>query len=380
MANVSIPFNVPFRTGTEDRYLQQVLQGRGYGGDGPFARRCQTFLQEYLQVPRAYLTTSCTAALEMAAMLLQLEPGDEVLVPSYTFVATASAFMRSGARPVFVEVDPDTMMMDPVDAERRVTARTRAIVPIHYAGIACEIDALAALAARHGLTLIEDAAQGYDAKIDSRWLGSIAPMATFSFHETKNLHCGLGGALIVNDERFVDMADAIWQRGTDRTRMLRGMVDKYTWIAVGSSFYPTELQAAFLLDQLEHTRRSTEERRVSWQTYRDGLQSLEKAGRLSMQRIQGERSNNYHCFYLLLPSNAERESLREYLQRQGISAYTHYVPLHSSPMGLQLGYRAEDLPRTEDLANRLLRLPVWAGLPQEQARHVVDQIHAWAAL
>jgi dTDP-4-amino-4,6-dideoxygalactose transaminase len=378
MAQGTIPFNVPFRTGTEGRYLTQVLEGRGYGGDGPFARRCQQFLQQYLEVPRAYLTTSCTAALEMSAMLLQLEPGDEVLVPSYTFVATASAFMRSGARPVFVEVDPDTMMMDPADAEARITARTRAIVPIHYAGIGCTIEAFQDLSARRGLTLIEDAAQAYDAQHNGRWLGSFAPMATFSFHETKNLHCGLGGALILNDDRFVDQADAIWQRGTDRTRMLRGMVDKYTWVAVGSSFYPTELQAAFLLDQLEHTRDSTEQRRPAWEAYRQRMEPLVQAGRLAVQRVDAGQTNNFHCFYVLLPTEAERESLRKHLQGQAISAYTHYVPLHSSPMGQQLGYRAEDLPVTENLAARLLRLPMWAGLPAEDAHRIADAIDVWA--
>lgn len=373
-----IPFNVPFRTGTEHRYLEQVLGGRGYGGDGPFARRCQTFLQDWLKVPRAWLTTSCTAALEMAAMLLSLEPGDEVLVPSFTFVATASAFMRAGARPVFVEVDEATMTMDVEDARRRITPRTRAIVPIHYAGIACDILALRELARAHNLVLIEDAAQGLDAWLHGQPLGTFGSLATFSFHETKNLHCGLGGALVTTEEHWIDRADALWQRGTDRTRMLKGMADRYTWIEVGSSFYPTELQAAFLLDQLEHVTQSTTARAQAWNRYAQRLAPGAAEGRWRLQDVAPGQRGNHHCFYLLLPDAAQRESLRVHLQAQQIAAYVHYVPLHSSPMGLRLGWRADDLPRTEDLANRLLRLPLWAGLPASTADRVVDAIDAWS--
>ncbi len=380
MANSPIPFNVPFRTETEGRYMNQLLAGSGFGGDGPFARRCQTEIERFCGSGKAYLTTSCTAALEMAAMLVNLGPGDEFIVPSYTFVASASAFMRTGARPVFVEVDEATMMIDLDDVRRRITPATRAIIPVHYAGIPCDIEGVMALAREHGLLVIEDAAQGYDARLGGQHLGTFGVAGTFSFHETKNLHCGLGGALLVNDPALIDRADALWQRGTDRTRMLRGAVDKYTWITVGSSFYPTEFQAAYLLDQLEHARASTEARARVEREYRAGLSDLLQGGRMQAQARHPRAESNHHCFYVLLPDNAQRESLRVWLQEQKISAYTHYVPLHSSPMGLSLGNRVNDLPRTEELAGRLLRLPMFASMTTEQTDIVCDAIRRWASL
>lgn len=375
----AVPFNVPFRTGSEHRYVQQVLEGRGYGGDGPFARRCQNLLQELIGAPRVYLTTSCTAALEMAGMLLDLQPGDEFLVPSYTFVASASAFMRCGAKPVFVDIDESTMMMDLNDLRAKITPRCRLIVPVHYGGVGCDMEGVMAIAREFGLQVVEDAAQAFDATVNGRPLGTFAPLGTLSFHETKNLHCGLGGALIVNDPNLIDRADALWQRGTDRTRMLRGAVDKYTWVTVGSSFYPTEFQAAFLLDQLEHVHQSTRERGRVTDIYRRELAPLFEQGRFVTQVAPPVSTTNHHCFYLLLPTEAERESLRRWLQGQGISAYTHYVPLHSSPVGLGLGNRAEDLPVTESAANRLLRLPMYASLASVDVLTVTDAIAGWAA-
>jgi dTDP-4-amino-4,6-dideoxygalactose transaminase len=379
MAHLPIPFNVPFRTETEGRHMNQLLASSGFGGDGPFARRCQAEIERFCGSGKAYLTTSCTAALEMAAMLVNLGPGDDFLVPSYTFVASASAFMRNGARPIFVEVDEATMMIDLDDARRRLTPATKAIVPVHYAGIPCDIEGVMAFAAEHNLLVIEDAAQGYDARLDGRHLGTFGVAGTFSFHETKNLHCGLGGALLVNDPALIDRADALWQRGTDRTRMLRGAVDKYTWITVGSSFYPTEFQAAYLLDQLEHAATSTGARARVEAEYREGLRELLQGGRLRAQELNPRATSNHHCFYVLLPTNEEREGLRIWLQERRISAYTHYVPLHSSPMGLSLGNRVDDLVRTEELAGRLLRLPMYASMTTEETAVVCQAINDWAA-
>lgn len=372
-----IPFNVPWLAGNEQAMITEAFANRVFGGHGPFARRCMRHLEELHGAQRALITSSCTGALEMAALLLNLQPGDEVLVPSFTFVATASAFLRCGARPVFVEVDPRTMTMCPVDAERRITKRTRAIAPIHYAGISADMTALQALATTHNLVIVEDAAQGLDAFLDGQRLGTFAPLAAFSFHETKNIHCGIGGALLVNDPQYVERAEFIWHRGTDRSRMLRGMTDKYTWVELGSSFYPSDLQAAFLLAQLESLDRNTAERGRAWNHYQEQLAPLAAAGLFALPTIAENQRINYHCYFLLARTAQERENLRVHLADRGIAAYVHYVPLHSSPMGRRLGWRAQDLPVTEDTANRLLRLPMHTALSDEDLQRVTDAIRAF---
>jgi dTDP-4-amino-4,6-dideoxygalactose transaminase len=290
-----IPFSVPWLSGREDVYLREVFENRIFGGHGPFTKRCMALLEAMHDAKRALLTTSCTAALEMAAMLSNVGPGDEVIVPSYTFVATASAFLRTGATLVFAEVDPATMTLDLADVERRITPATRAIVPIHYGGIAADVAALSALADAHGLLLVEDAAQGLDAWLDGRRLGTFAPLSAFSFHETKNIHAGLAGALLLHDDELVERAEFIWHRGTDRTRMLRGMTDKYTWVELGSSFYPAEIQAAFLLAQLESLAENTRLRGVAWRTYETALRPLADAGHFHAPTIDDRRQTNHHA-------------------------------------------------------------------------------------
>jgi len=369
-----IPFNVPFLSGDEERYLTEAFGNRVFGGHGPFTRRCQAWLEDALGVPKSLLTTSCTAALEMSALLLDIGPNDEVIVPSYTFVATASAFLRAGATIVFCEIDPSTMTMDPDDVASRMTERTRAIVPVHYAGYAAPMQALADLAHAHDAVVVEDAAQGLDASYNDVRLGTFAPLACLSFHETKNIHCGLGGALLINDPSMVERAEFAWHRGTDRSRMLRGMTDKYTWVEMGSSFYPSDLQAAFLLAQLEALERNTRERRAVWDAYEAALRPLADAGLLHLPTLAPGMKHNAHAYFLLTRTADEREQLRLHLAGLGISAYSHYVPLHSSPMGHRLGYHRDDLPVTEDSAARLLRLPMHTSLTPHDVERVITAV------
>jgi dTDP-4-amino-4,6-dideoxygalactose transaminase len=359
---MTIPFNIPYVAGRELEYIQQVIASRAFAGNNAFTRRVQALLEARTRTRHALLTHSCTAALEMSALLLDLGPGDEVVMPSYTFCATASAFLRTGARPVFCEVDPATMMIDVADAARRVTPRTRAIVPVHYAGIAADMDAVAALAAAKGLAVVEDAAQGYESSLRGVPLGTLSRLGCLSFHETKNLHCGLGGALLINDPALLDRAEAVWERGTNRAKKLKGLVDKYTWIELGSSFYPTELQAAFLLAQLEAAGDNLAIRKRIHDGYMEGLAPVFARGLLRPLAIGPDRVINYHALPLILNSIAEGDALREYLVKRGIQAFIGYVPLHSSPMGHKLGYRTEDLPLTEEYAQRVLRMPFHHGL------------------
>lgn len=363
-------FNIPYLAGTEMQYLSQVVASRQFAGNGPFTKRVHSFLEDRYGISHVLLTHSCTGALELAALVLDTGPGDEVIVPSYTFVSTASAFLRTGATIVFCEVDPNTMNLDVDDVAGRVTSRTKAIVPVHYGGIGAEMTALATLADAHGIVLVEDAAQGVEARIGNRWLGTIAPLGTVSFHETKNLHSGLGGALYVNDRDLFDKAEDVWERGTNRTKMFKGLVDKYSWVELGSSFYPSELQAAFLLAQLESIDRNHEERRALYEVYRQELQPLADEGMFTLPVIASDRTINYHSFFLMAPSGEAADGLREDLKKQGIHAYIGYVPLHSSPMGLRLGYAPEDLPVTEEYASRVLRLPFHNEMSTDDAQLV----------
>ncbi len=368
---MTIRFNEPYVTGNELGYLQQVLENGHFGGNGAFTRRVHEWLSDRHGCQTVLLTHSCTAALEMSALLLDLQPGDEVIVPSFTFVSSATAFLRERAKVVFCEVEPETMTMDVADVARRITPRTRAIVPVHYAGVGVDMAALMELADAHDLVVIEDAAQGLDARRDGQLLGTFGALSTFSFHETKNLHSGLGGALYVNDPRLVDRAWVLWERGTDRRRFFKGLVDKYSWVDMGSSFYPSELQAAFLLAQLEALDANTAGRERVWRAYAEGLAPMAAEGRVKLPAIPDNCESNYHAFSIRLNSPAEADAMRKRLNRGGVQAVIHYVPLHDSPMGRKLGYAPEDLPVTRHEAASLLRLPLHDNLSDADLNKVI---------
>ncbi len=351
------PFHVPYVTGNEMAYLAEVVASRQFAGNGPFTKRIHRLLEDRYDIPHVLLTHSCTGALELAALLLGLGPGDEVIVPSYTFCSTASAFLRTGAKIVFCEIDPATMNLDIEDVTRRVTPATKVIAPVHYGGIGADMDGLMSLVSGSPITLVEDAAQGVEAAIGDQWLGTIGALGAVSFHETKNLHSGLGGALYINDSELFDKAEDIWERGTNRTKMFKGVVDKYGWVELGSSFYPSELQAAFLLSQLESIDQNSEERRLIYATYDHFLRPLAGDATFALPVVEPDRSINFHSYFIIASSGDGADALREDLKSQDIHAYIGYVPLHSSPMGMRLGYVAEDLPVTEAYAHRVLRLP-----------------------
>lgn len=369
-----IPFNKPYISGQELEYVSQAI-GRGeIAADGKFTKACVALIKERFGVHRALMTPSCTAALEMAALLCDVGPGDEVIVPSYTFVSTVNAFVLRGARPVFVDIRPDTLNMDEAAVKAAITERTRAIVPVHYAGVGCDMDAIMALARPRKIRVVEDAAQGVHAYYRGRALGSIGDLATYSFHDTKNYVCGEGGALLINDPALVERAEIIRDKGTNRARFFRGEIDKYTWVDVGSSFLPAELSGAFLLAQLERLEPIRERRREVFERYDAGLEPLEQRGLLRRPRVPAECQQNYHMFYILLESARVCDALASHLRQRGIQSVTHYVPLHLSPMGRKWGYNEGDLPRTEDLAVRLLRLPMNYYVTPENQDEVVQAI------
>lgn len=372
-----IPFNKPFIAGKELYYIAQAVTLGNIGGDGHFTQQCCRLLEERFGITRVLLTPSCTAALEMAAMLCGLEPGDEVILPSYTFVSTASAVARLGARPVFIDIRPDTLNLDETLVEPAITPRTRAIFPVHYAGVACEMEPILALARRHNLMVVEDAAQGVNAFSNGRPLGTLGHMGTYSFHETKNYICGEGGALCLNRPDLIERAEIIRDKGTNRKQFLRGQVDKYTWVDIGSSYVPSEICAAFLYAQLELLDPITERRRTLYEFYQHHLGSLETEGLLRLPYLPPDRAGNFHMFYIVLPDHPTRNALMTHLQQQGILAVFHYVPLHSSPMGKTFGYQAADLPITEDISRRLLRLPFYYELSEADQAEVVNQIRAF---
>lgn len=371
-----IRFNEPYITGGELAYIQQVIENGGFAGNGDFTKRASALLAERFHTPHVLLTHSCTAALEITALVYDLGPEDEVILPSFTFVSTASAFLRTGAKLVFCEVDPQTMTVDVDDVARRITDRTKLIAPIHYAGVGADMTALAALAAERNVHLVEDAAQGLGATHNGRWLGTFGELASFSFHETKNIHCGLGGALFVNNADLFDRAEDIWERGTNRTKMFRGLVDKYRWVELGSSFYPTELQAAFLLSQLEDLDQNTASRRPIFEAYRERLEPLAERGLLAVQQIDPANTHNYHACYAIFDSPEVCDKVRLHLVAKKINAFIGYVPLHSSPMGLKLGYQADDLPLTEEYSQRLLRFPLHHLMEVDDAHRIVDEIES----
>lgn len=376
--NKQIPFNWPHMTGNELYYIAEAHSNGSLAGDGPFTKRCHQWLEERTGCPKALLTHSCTAALEMTALMLDIQPGDEIIMPSYTFVSTANAFVLRGGVPVFVDIREDTLNLDERLIEAAISSRTRAIVPVHYAGVACEMDTIMAIANRHGLKVVEDAAQGVMASYKGRALGTIGDFGAYSFHETKNVISGEGGALLVNDRTLALRAEIIREKGTDRSRFFRGEVDKYTWQHVGSSFLPGELIAAFLWAQLEEAEKITKDRLNSWQRYHDLLEPLEAKGILRRPIVPKDCEHNAHMYYVLLDSAIKRQDVLNDFKKNSISAVFHYVPLHASPAGKRYGKISGDLKITEGLAERLLRLPIWVGLAEEDQKNVVSILEKFA--
>jgi dTDP-4-amino-4,6-dideoxygalactose transaminase len=360
----TIPFNKPFLTGRELDYIAEAHRNGHLAGNGQFSKRCAAWLEERIGSTKALLTHSCTGALEMSAILAEVGPGDEVIMPSFTFVSTANAFVLRGATPVFVDIRPDTLNLDETLIEAAITPRTKAIVPVHYAGVGCAMDAIQAIAERHGLVVIEDAAQGLLAAIDGRPLGGIGHLAALSFHETKNIISGEGGALLINDTRFAERAEIIWEKGTNRAQFFRGQVDKYTWVDVGSSFLPGEITAAFLWAQMEQAEAITERRLAIWARYHEAFAPLEAAGFVQRPVVPPDSRPNGHMYQLLLPDLASRTRFIDELKAHDIHPVFHYVPLHDSPYGRAVGRAAGDLPWTRSVSDRLVRMPFWLGLEE----------------
>jgi len=371
MSNKPIPFGWPYMTGKELYYIAEAHFNGFLAGDGPFTKKCHSWLEARSGCSKALLTHSCTAALEMAAILLDIQPGDEVIMPSYTFVSTANAFVLRGGVPVFVDIREDTLNLNEELIEAAITPRTRAIVPVHYAGVSCELDAIMTIARRHGVKVVEDAAQGVMATYNGRALGSIGDLGAYSFHQTKNVISGEGGALLVNDPSMALRAEIIREKGTDRSRFYRGEVDKYTWQEPGSSFLPGELIAAFLWAQLEEAEQITHQRLIAWQHYHDLLKPLETEGALRRPIVPEGCRHNAHMYYVLLPKASQRQMVLRELNRHQVNAVFHYVPLHSSPAGQRYSRTHGDLPVTNSTAARLIRLPLWVGLSEAQQEEVV---------
>jgi dTDP-4-amino-4,6-dideoxygalactose transaminase len=371
---ITIPFNRPCFEGNEQVYMAEAVRRTWISGDGHFTKLCHQLLEHELKVPKVLLSTSCTDALEMSALLLRIEPGDEVIVPSFTFVSTVNAFVLRGARPVFVDVRPDTLNLDETLLERRITSRTRAIVPVHYAGVGCEMDSILELAGKHRIAVVEDNAHGLFGRYRGRLLGTLGALATQSFHETKNFSCGEGGALILNDPNLIERAEILREKGTNRSRFFRGQVDKYSWVDVGSSFLPSDLLAAFLYAQLEARERIQAKRRRIWERYAAGLQDWAERRGVGTPQVPAHCEQSFHMFYLILPSEARRQALINHLRERGIGSVFHYLPLHLSEMGRKFGGRDGDCPVTEDLSARLVRLPFFNDLDEADQDRVIAAV------
>ena len=373
-----IPFNRPYLTGNELPYMEDVLHSlndRGHiSGDGKYTKKVQDFFQEKFGAKKALMTTSCTTALEMATRLLNLKPGDEVIVPSYTFSSTANPVILAGAKPVFADIQEDTLNINPDEIRRKISPKTKAIYPVHYAGVACQMDEIMEIAREHDLKVVEDAAQGVNAKYKGKFLGTVGDFGCYSFHETKNYVCGEGGALLINtdDPKIIERAEIIREKGTNRSKFHRGEVDKYTWVDIGSSYLPSDLLAAFLFAQLERLDEILRMRVNIWNAYYTALKPLETQGLIQLPIVPDYAKHNAHLFYVLFKDEPTRDCIMARLKDNGISAVFHYVPLHSSPVGLGLGNRNEDLPVTEKMSGRLLRLPIYAGMTSPQYNFVID--------
>jgi dTDP-4-amino-4,6-dideoxygalactose transaminase len=377
MTDITIPFNRPYSTGKELEYIGQAVQSGHISGDGAFSKKVHQMLEAALGVHKVLLTTSCTHALEMSALLLDIQPGDEVITPSFTFVSTINAFVLRGAKPVFVDVRPDTLNLDETLLEQAITPRTKAILVVHYAGVACEMDTIMAIANRHKIPVVEDNAHALFARYKGRYLGTFGVMATQSFHETKNFQCGEGGALIINDPQYAERAEIIREKGTNRSRFFRGQVDKYTWVDVGSSFLPSDMLAAFLKAQLEARDDIQGRRERIWNRYNSGLQDWADQYDVQLPTIPAQCEQSYHMFYMVLPSLASRQALIAHLKEQGILSVFHYLPLHLSDMGRQYGGQPGDCPVTERLGDCLLRLPFYNDLTEADQTRVIEAIQSF---
>jgi len=374
---IRIPFNRPFATGKEIDYIRAAIATPKLSGDGPYTAQCHGLLEQSLGIQKALLTTSCTHALEMAALLLNIAPEDEVIVPAFTFPATANAFALRGARPVFVDIRADTLNIDESQIEQRITERTKAIFVVHYAGVGCEMDTILAIARRHGIGVVEDNAHGLYGRYRGRNLGTLGQLAALSFHETKNFSCGEGGALLINDVRFNQRAEILREKGTNRSQFFRGEIDKYTWVDIGSSYLPADLLAAFLRAQLEHRDQIQSMRRKIWETYARELAPWAESSGIRLPIVPAECEQSYHMFHVIMPSFQRRQALISHLAGFGILGVFHYLPLHLSPMGLRFGGRQGDCPVTEDLADRLLRLPFFTGMSSSEQSQVIDAVRAF---
>jgi len=374
MSGRIIKFNEPYITGNEIDYIKEVFKNNHFQGNGPFTKKVQSLLESYLGVKKVLLTDSCTSALEISALLLKQTDNDEVILPSYTFSSTASAFARAGYKLVFADVDPNDMMISSNSISEKITVNTRVIVPVHYAGLCSDLDPILKLAEAANVDIVEDAAQALGSTYKGQKLGTIGRLGCFSFHETKNIHAGLAGALIINDESLIERATYVWERGTNREAVLNGVADKYTWVEIGGSFYPTELQAAFLLAQLESLDVNLSERKKIYNVYSDNLAGLKMDKSLHFPEAANNQVINYHAFFIVLKSEKECDYVREYLLDHKVSAYIGYVPLHSSPVGIKMGNSCEDLPITEEYSRRVLRLPLHNNMSVEDAENICSYI------
>jgi len=375
-----VPFNKAIPLGREYEYMAQAIESGTVSGDGKFTHKCHALLQATLGVHKVLLTTSCTHALEMAAILLNIREGDEVICPSFTFVSTINAFIMRGAKPVFIDVRPDTLNLDETLLEDLITPRTKAVLPVHYAGVGCEMDVIVEVAGKHGVAVVEDNAHGLFGKFKGQWLGTFGGMATQSFHETKNFACGEGGALLINDFRFEDRAEIIREKGTNRSRFYRGQIDKYTWVDIGSSYLPSDLLAAFLYAQLELREQIQTRRMQIWERYNTELESWCREHGIRPPYVPAHCDQAYHMFYMLMPSFAIRQGLIAHLKEHGVQAAFHYPPLHTADMGMQQGYREGDFPVTEDISDRLVRLPLFNGMTDDQQSRVIDAVLSFGTL
>ena len=369
-----IPFNKPPYVGTEPEYMMKAISNRKICGDGEFTKKCNTWIEEKTGTSKALLTTSCTQALEMAALLTDIEPGDEVIMPSFTFVSTANAFVMRGARIVFVDIRPDTQNIDEKLIENAITDKTKAIVPVHYAGVGCEMDTILDIGRKHGIRVVEDAAQGVMSTYKGRGLGSLGDFGCYSFHETKNYSMGEGGAILIRNEADIERAEIVREKGTDRSRFLRGQVDKYTWVDCGSSYLPSDINAAYLWAQLEEADKINQNRLASWNMYYERLKPLEEKGILQLPYIPAECEHNAHMFYIKTGGLEERTALTAYLKDAGVGSAFHYVPLHSAPAGERFGVMAGEDRYTTNTHERLLRLPMYYGLTEEEIEKACNRI------
>lgn len=376
---MTIPFNKPFLAGKELYYIADSVMSGKIAGDGKYGRQCEAILGNLLGGDsKVLLTTSCTSALEISAMLLGIQEGDEVILPSYTFVSTANAFCIRGAKPVFVDLDPATLNLDVEKVAEAITARTKAIIPVHYAGYSCDMDKLLAVASAHNVPVVEDAAQAICSTYKGRPLGSFGALSTFSFHETKNINCGEGGALVVNDSSFFERAEILREKGTNRASFFRGQVDKYTWVDTGSSYVLSDILAAYLAAQLENIEQIQSQRQRAFALYKERLSPLAADGFFSLPVGPEYNNGNAHMFYLLMPDQVVRDQLISFLAEDGIHSVFHYIPLHTSPVGQHYGYGAGDFPITEDIAGRLVRLPLYVSLSDEEVVRIISKIHQFA--